>query len=132
MGARKKAPRECPSIILLLPIGDVTNCQGKDVAKSVRQRIGKPMLSAVRRAENLTDLAAAEYVIRLVRIHRETENSRFQRQAKVCLLPSVSSVMADEECSSVAVEIIAGGQVQSLAATWSKGQDTTIGANRAK
>src|ERR1700726_1584273 len=102
----KKARRECPAITVLLAIGDVTSCQGKDVAKSVRQRIGEPMLSAVRRAKNLTDLAAAEYVIRLVRVHRETENSCFQRQAKVCLLPGVSSVTADAEGSPFPAESI--------------------------
>src|ERR1700724_731619 len=99
----KKHGENAPAVTVLLAIGDVTSCQGKDVAKSVRQRISEPMLSAVRRAKNLTDLAAAEYVIRLVRVHCETENSCFQRQAKVCLLPGVSSVTADEECSPVAV-----------------------------
>ncbi len=82
--------------------------------------------------QDLTDLAAANHVIGLVRIYGQTEDGRLQGDANVCLFPGCAIVPAHEQCAPVSVEIVAGGKIESIAVAWSVGEYPAVRADRAK
>ena len=77
------------------------------MAGRVGKWISPPVLSAVIRMQDLTDLAAAEYVIGSGRVHGENEDGRLQRYAQVCVLPSRAIIAADKQRAPVSIEIVA-------------------------
>ena len=102
------------------------------MADRVRKWINPPVPSAVIRVKDLTDLAAAEYVIGSVWIHGETEDGRLQRYAQVSLLPGGAIVSTDEQCAPVSIEIVARCEIERFGVAGSVGEHPTVRADRAE
>ena len=100
------------------------------MADSVRKWIDPPVPSAVIRVKDLTDLAAAEYVIGSGWIHGETEYGRLQWYAQVSLLPGGAIVATDEQCAPVSIEIVAGCEIERFSVAGSVGEHPAVRADR--